>query len=117
MTLQENVTAEFMQRTETELVGPLDNTIALINERIPNARLYSNETWEFVERGWSRRQPGDLDQLFGRGDDCDRQIVRIGGKLCDDLKGMYRGHTPSVLCAPHQRGFDGQGWNPRWRSD
>jgi endonuclease/exonuclease/phosphatase family metal-dependent hydrolase len=35
VTLQENVTAEFVPRTETELVGPLDNTVALIKKRLP----------------------------------------------------------------------------------
>ena len=34
VTLQENVTAEFVQRTATEIVGPLDNTVALIEERL-----------------------------------------------------------------------------------
>ena len=34
VTLQENVTAKFAPRTQTELVGPLDNTVALIKKRL-----------------------------------------------------------------------------------
>ena len=36
VTLQENVTGEFVQRTATgEFVGPLNDTVALIEARLP----------------------------------------------------------------------------------
>jgi hypothetical protein len=35
VTLQENVTSEIIQRSVTEFVGPLDDTVALIEARLP----------------------------------------------------------------------------------
>jgi endonuclease/exonuclease/phosphatase family metal-dependent hydrolase len=64
VTLQENVTGEFVQRTATEFVGPLDDTVALIRERLPRLRRHCGVPYRVVFDPAAERPPAQ-----GRGTD------------------------------------------------
>src|SRR5262245_13513734 len=64
VTLQENVTSQFVQRTATETVGPLENTVALIRERLPRLRMRCGVPYQVVIEPTAERPPAQ-----GRGVD------------------------------------------------
>ncbi len=64
VTLQENVTAEFPQRDIGEFVGPLEDTTALISERLPELARACGFTYEVVFARAAERPPSS-----GRGID------------------------------------------------
>ncbi len=64
VTLQENVTSEFVQRTATETVGPLENTAELIRERLPQLRRRCGVHYRVVLDPLAERPPAQ-----GRGID------------------------------------------------
>lgn len=57
VTLQENVTSEFVQRTATETVGPLENTAALIREWLPRLRRHCGVPYRVVFDPAAERPP------------------------------------------------------------
>lgn len=71
VTLQENVTSEFVQRTPTEVVGPLDDTTALIEERLPDLAEACGFTYHVVFDPEAMRPP-----TLGRGIDEELILTR-----------------------------------------
>jgi hypothetical protein len=72
VTLQENVTSKFVQRTAMgELVGPLTNTVALIEARLPVLAAACGFTYQVVFDSAARRPPE-----LGRGIDEELILTR-----------------------------------------
>ena len=71
VTLQENVTAEFVRRTETEMVGPLDDTVTLIEERLPALKHACGFAYHVVFDPAAARPPAQ-----GRGNDEELILTR-----------------------------------------
>jgi endonuclease/exonuclease/phosphatase family metal-dependent hydrolase len=57
VTLQENVTSKFVQRTATEVVGPLDDTVKLIKHRLPKLAVACGFPYRVVFDRQARRPP------------------------------------------------------------
>jgi endonuclease/exonuclease/phosphatase family metal-dependent hydrolase len=88
VTLQENVTAEFVQRTETELVGPLDDTVALIEERLPALEHACGFAYHLVFDPAAARPPA-----VGRGTD-EELILSRYPVLVQEVRPLYSPLVP-----------------------
>jgi len=87
VTLQENVTAEFPQRDIGEFVGPLEDTTALIRERLPAVEEACGFAYEVVFPRAAERPPP-----FGRGTDEEMILSRypVSERRSVQLYGPFR---------------------------
>jgi endonuclease/exonuclease/phosphatase family metal-dependent hydrolase len=83
VTLQENVTSETVQRTQTEFVGPLDDTVALIQARLPALAARCGFTYRVVFDPVARRPPA-----LGRGTD-EELILSRYAVIASETKKLY----------------------------
>lgn len=83
VTLQENVTSEIVQRTQTEFVGPLDDTVALIEARLPALAARCGFTYRVVFDPAARRPPA-----LGRGTD-EELILSRYSVISSETKKLY----------------------------
>src|SRR5262245_35711920 len=83
VTLQENVTSEIVQRTATEFVGPLDDTVALIEARLPALAARCGFTYRVVFDPAARRPPA-----LGRGTDEELILLRYS-VISSETKKLY----------------------------
>src|SRR5262245_6214405 len=83
VTLQENVTSETVQRTQTEFVGPLDDTVALIEARLPALAARCGFAYRVVFDPAARRPPA-----LGRGTD-EELILSRYSVMSSETKKLY----------------------------
>jgi endonuclease/exonuclease/phosphatase family metal-dependent hydrolase len=88
VTLQENVTAEFVPRTETELVGPLDDTVALIKERLPALEHACSFAYHLIFDRAAARPPAQ-----GRGTDEELILSRYPVRV-QEVRPLYNPLVP-----------------------
>jgi endonuclease/exonuclease/phosphatase family metal-dependent hydrolase len=88
VTLQENVTAEFVPSTETEVVGPLDDTVALIEERLPALKHACGFAYHVVFDPAAARPPAQ-----GRGTDEELILTRYPARV-QEVRPLYSPLVP-----------------------